>query len=169
MRRSVAVLVGLVLGSLVGFVPPAGAMGVGVCSISGSIVFAPAVEAADHGGWDLSDAVIECHGAFRAPREFMVRQGPFSGSGSYKVQSIGGHCLRELGTGTADYWIHTDEQDVHLKEPFDFHSGGVGTFTTPTLRGVFEIAQSGACLSDPITKATFLAQVTIVRTATDPA
>ena len=34
-----------------------------------------------------------------------------------------------------DYWIPTEKQDVHVKEPYAFLLAGAGVFTTPTLRG----------------------------------
>jgi hypothetical protein len=95
----------------------------------------------------------------------MVQQGAFEGSGSYTVVPSGeGGCLRELGTGTVDYWIKTDKQDVHVKEPHAFLLAGAGAFTTPTLRGVFQIPMyEGNCLTTPVTRALFLAEVTLVR------
>jgi hypothetical protein len=137
-----------------------------VCAISGTITFRPSSAATpDRGGWDISPAVIQCRGQFNT-KELMVRQGSFAGSGAYTVVPSGeGRCLRELGTGTVDYWITTDEQDVHIKEPHAFLLAGAGAFTTPTLRGVFQIPtyEEGTCLTTPVTRGLFLAQVTMVR------
>ena len=63
-----------------------------------------------------------------------------------------------------DYWIATDEQDVHVKEPHTFLLAGAGAFTTPTLRGLFQIPMyEDNCLTTRVTKALFLAEVTLVR------
>src|SRR5436853_2749433 len=95
----------------------------------------------------------------------MVRTGSFSGSGTYTaLPSAQAGCLRELGTGEVDYWITTEKQDIHIKEPYAFLLSGAGVFTTPTLRGVFQImSYDGNCLTGPVTKASFLAQVTLFR------
>jgi hypothetical protein len=163
-KRSVAVLAGLALAMFLGPTPPADALGLGVCTISGTITFTPTTAGPDHGHWEITPAVIQCRGQFNT-KELMVRQGSFAGSGAYTVVPSGdGGCLRELGTGTVDYWITTDEQDVHIKEPHAFLLAGAGAFTTPTLRGVFEIpTYEGNCLTTPVTKGLFLAQVTLLR------
>jgi hypothetical protein len=157
-------LAGLVLAAFVASPPAAEALGVGVCAISGTITFSPSAVTPDRGDWNISPAVIQCRGQFNT-WELLVRQGSFTGSGSYIVVPSGeGGCLRELGTGTVDYWITTDEQDVHIKEPHAFLLAGAGTFTTPTLRGVFQIpTYEGNCLTAPVTRALFLAEVTLVR------
>jgi hypothetical protein len=162
-KRSVAVLAGLALAGVFAPTAPAGAVGLGVCTISGTITFTPTTAAHDHGGWEISPGVIQCRGQFNT-KELMVRQGSFAGSGSYTVVPSGqGGCLRELGTGTVDYWIPTDEQDVHVREPHTFLLAGAGAFTTPTLRGLFQTMYVGNCLTTPVTKALFLAEVTLVR------
>jgi len=158
-------LAGLALVAFLAPAPAAEALGAGVCAISGTITFRPSsAVATDRGDWNISPAVIQCRGQFNT-KELMLRQGPFAGSGSYTVVPSGaGGCLRELGTGTVDYWIPTDEQDVHVQEPHAFLLAGAGAFTTPTLRGVFQIpTYEGNCLTTPVTRALFLAQVTLVR------
>ena len=49
-------------------------------------------------------------------------------------------------------------------EPYAFLLAGAGAFTTPTLRGTFQITSfDGNCVTGPVTKASFLAQVTLLR------
>ena len=95
----------------------------------------------------------------------MLKHGAFTGSGSYRDLPSGeGGCLQELGTGTVDYWIPTEKQDVHVKEPYSFVLAGAGVFTTPTLRGVIpDPAHDGNCLTSPSPKALFLAETALVR------
>ena len=169
MKRSVAVLAVLGLAGVIGPAPAADAVGGGVCTISGTITFTPSALTPEHGAWNISPAVIQCRGRFNV-MEDMVRQGSFSGIGSYSaVPSGDGHCLRELGNGTVDYWIATEEQDVHMKEPHSFLLAGAGLFTTPTLRGTFQVPlYEGNCLTAPVTKALFLAEVTLTRVPSSP-
>ena len=166
-RRSVAVIAGLALAILAAPAPPADAVAAGACVITGTIVFAPSAGGAEQGAWRIDPAVISCRGPFRVPHpeQMSGEAGQFSGVGSYHaVPSGDGHCLRELGTGTVDYWIKTEEQDVHVKEPHAFLLAGAGLFTTPTLRGTFQIPlYEGNCLTSPVNRAMFLAQVTLVR------
>jgi len=164
-KRPVAVLAGLALAAFLAPTPPAEAVGLGACTITGTITFQPAAATPDRGAWNISPAVIQCRGQFNT-RELMKGQGSFAGSGFYSVvPSSQGGCLRELGTGSVDYWIPTDEQDVHVIEPHAFLLAGAGAFTTPTLRGVFQILPmyEGNCLTTPVTKALFLAEVSLVR------
>ena len=169
MRRSVSLIAGLAL-ALTMFVvpaPSAGATGVGACAISGTINFTPSANGSDHGAWIIGPAVISCRGPFRFPHpeQMSGEAGAFSGIGSYSAVPSGeGHCLRQLGTGTVDYWIKTEEQDVHMKEPHAFLLAGAGLFTTPTLRGTFQIPlYEGNCLTAPVSRAMFLAKVTLAR------
>jgi hypothetical protein len=169
MRRSAAVIAGLALAILGVPAPPAGALAAGACTITGTIVFTPSAAAgAEHGTWRIDPAVIKCRGPFRVPHPEQMNgdAGAFTGVGSYEaVPSGDGHCLRQLGAGTVDYWIRTEEQDVHVKEPHAFVLAGAGLFTTPTLRGPFQIPlYEGNCLTAPVTRAMFLAEVTLLRT-----
>jgi len=51
-----------------------------------------------------------------------------------------------------------------VKEPHAFLLAGAGVFTTPTLRGTFQIPlYEGNCLTAPVSRAMFLAQVSLVR------
>ena len=165
MRRSIGVLAGLILATGVAVAPPADAVGVGACTITGTITFTPAGEGSDIGLWDISPAQITCRGQFNT-YELMLKQAGFTGKGSYSTLPSGeGGCLRELGTGTVDYWIPTEKQDVHVVEENAFLLAGAGAFTTPTLKGVFQIPayDDGNCLTASVTKATFLAEVLLVR------
>jgi hypothetical protein len=164
MGRSVALLVGLALAILVGPVPTAEAVGAGVCTIGGTINFSPNGQSPDQGAWSIAPATILCRGQYNT-KELMLRYGSFTGSGSYtSLPTAQGGCLRELGTGSVDYWITTEKQDIHVQEPHAFLLAPAGAFTTPTLRGVFEVVSyDGDCLVAPVTKATFQAQVTLFR------
>ncbi len=64
-----------------------------------------------------------------------------------------------------NYWIFTSEADVHLSEPQSFVLAGVGTFSTPTLRGTFKVSppSDGDCVTKPVTRALFIAQASVVR------
>jgi len=165
-RVPVAVLAGLALGF--GFVPvrEAGAVGAGPCVISGTIRFVSSPPTGDRGRWDIGPAVINCQGMFTAVDERMVGSGSFSGSGSFTTRPSGvGGCLHELGTGTVDYWIPTNLQKIHVREPNTFLLSGAGAFTTPTLRGGFQVlVRDPGCLTVPATDALFLAQVLMLRT-----
>ncbi|HYH51533.1 MAG TPA: hypothetical protein VEG38_18460 [Acidimicrobiia bacterium] len=177
MKRPFAVLAGLVVTMLLGPVPAADAVGAGVCTISGTIRFTPSSAAADRGLWDINPAVIQCRGMFNvvsSPRgahgvgeQFTGAGQRFTGAGSYKtVPSADGGCLHELGEGEVDYWIVTQNQDVHMQEKNAFLLAGAGTFTTPTLYGSFQIPlHDGQCLTGPATTALFLAEVMVVRTS----
>ena len=164
MHRSVAVLAGLALAILVGSAPPAEAFGVGACTIGGTITFTPSGPTPQQGAWSIAPGVIQCRGQFNT-YEYMQRNGSFSGSGTYtSLPSSEGGCLKELGTGTVDYWIPTDKQDIHIQEPYAFLLAGAGALTTPTLRGVFQVTTfDHNCVTGPVTKASFLAQVTLFR------
>jgi hypothetical protein len=174
MKRSLAILAALSMTALTGFVasPPAEAVAIGACAISGTITFTPSANSTDHGAWIIGPAVISCRGPFRFPHpeQMSGEAGSFSGIGSYTAVPSGeGHCLRELGNGTVDYWVKTEEQDVHMKEPHAFLLAGAGLFTTPTLRGTFQVPlYEGNCLTAPVSRAMFLAQVTLVRVPRSP-
>jgi len=164
MHRSAAVLAGLALAILVGPAPPAGAVGAGVCTIGGTINFSPTTDTGEQGAWNIAPATIACRGQYNT-KELMLRYGSFTGSGSYtSLPSAQGGCLRQLGNGSVDYWITTEKQDIHVKEPHAFVLAGAGAFLTPTLRGVFQlISYDSNCLVGPVTKASFQAQVTLFR------
>jgi hypothetical protein len=164
-KRSVAVLMGLVLLPLIGFAPNADAAGGGVCSISGTINFLPESGAATKGKWSIEPAVISCQGLFRA-YERITGPGAFLGTGTYTALPDGnGACLHQVGSGEVDYTIPTTEADVHITEPHEFVLAGGGAFTTPSLNGSFEVTPPyhGDCMTRPVTRATFVAQGVLLR------
>lgn len=119
--RRLAIL-GLSVLPLLGFVPAAEATGAAACTVSGTISLSSST-------WSIAPAVIECRGLFNRV-ERILGPGSFRGSGTYDGLA---------GSGTIDYWIPTSEQDVHITEPHTFVLAGGGGFTTPTLRGGFQI------------------------------
>jgi hypothetical protein len=174
-KRSVALLAVMTLAAFLAVTPAADAVGTGACSISGTIRFTPSPTTPDHGAWNIEPAVIQCRGVFNlfgAPAsgigfgEHMTGVGqPFIGFGSYTTVPGTKGCLHELGNGTVEYFLQTDWQDVHMQEPNSFRLAGVGSFTTPTLYGSFQIPlHESNCVSEPATTALFLAEVTMVRT-----
>lgn len=167
MKRSfVAELVCLTLASSLTATPAAEATAAGVCTISGTINFSPS--ASSQGRWDISPGVIDCRGFFFGWNP-MLGPGSFVASGSYTAVPSGAGCLEQLGSGTVDYWITTTNQHVHLIEPHSFTLAGAGTFTTPTLRGTFQIPlYDGNCVTTPRTTTLFLAQVTLARVGPPP-
>lgn len=156
----------LLLSSLLAWAPPAGAVGAGVCTISGTINFTPTPQAPAHGGWSIEPAVIDCHGVCNK-RERILGGGSFTGSGTYTTAAGQGTCLHHVASGTVDYMIRTSEQDVHVVEPQAFVLAGAGSFTTPTLQGTFQLTPThdgeGQCVTEPVTKAFFLAEGLMVR------
>ena len=167
MKLSLPLLTGMVVSSVLGLAPPAEALGAAVCTVSGTITFAPSSQTPTRGGWSIEPAVMECRGLFRG-WERIQGPGSFTGSGSYEAAPDGrGTCLHHVGSGTVDYMIPTSEQDVHMIEPHAFVLAGGGAFTTPTLRGTFQVMPpydgEGDCVTKPLTKALFLAQGVMVR------
>jgi hypothetical protein len=164
MKRAAVVVASVLLTIVVGPAPSAHAFGVGACVIGGTINFSPVAHEPGRGAWRIAPATIQCRGQYNT-KELMVRYGSFAGEGSYtSVPSTDNGCLRQLGTGSVDYWITTQKQDVHIKEPNVFLLAGAGAFMTPTLRGVFQIlSYDGDCLASPVTKASFFAQVSLLR------
>jgi hypothetical protein len=167
MKRSfVAALVCLTLATLLTAAPAAEATAVGACTISGTITFSPPTSS--HGRWAISPGVIECRGFFYGWHSMMGR-GSFVASGSYTAVPSGAGCVEQLGSGTVDYWIATTQQHVHVIEPHAFILAGAGAFTTPTLRGAFQIPlYDGNCVTTPRATTLFLAQVTLTRVGPQP-
>ena len=165
MGRPAAVLAGLALALFLAPAPAAEAVGAGVCSIGGTINFVPTGGSPTEGNWSISPGSIQCRGQYNT-KELMLRYGSFSGEGSYtSLPAAEGSCLRQLGTGDVDYWITTEKQDIHVREPHAFVLGGAGAFTTPTLRGVFQLIsyEGGQCLTGSVTRVSFSAQVSLFR------
>jgi hypothetical protein len=163
--RSLAALLGLVLPAVPGLAPAAHAMGAGGCTITGTINFAPGPAGAERGRWTIEPAVISCQGLFRAKHR-ITGPGAFIGSGTYAEVSDGtGTCLHSIGSGQVDYLIPTSEATVRIQEPHEFVFAGAGAFTTPSLRGTFEGTPpyDGDCVTEPVTRATFVAQALMLR------
>jgi hypothetical protein len=153
----------LVVLSLVEFAPAAGAVGLGFCRISGTMVFSS--RTAGEGRWSIEDGIIDCQGVIAARRR-ILGQGPFKGSGSYRaLPDGGGACLHQAGSGTVDYMIPTSGGDILISEPDAYTLVGAGSFTTPTLRGTFQLPPpyDGDCVTKPVTSAPFLAETLLYR------
>jgi hypothetical protein len=160
-KRFIAVL-GLLVLPVIGFTSDAGAVGYGACTISGTISFTPTSAAA--GTWSIFPAVIDCQGVIAARRRIIGR-GAFKGTGTYEALPPGDSaCLRQSGTGKMEYDIPTSGGEIKVSEPGDYRLSGVGTFSTPTLRGTFQVTPAGGdCLTKPVTRAAFLAQAILLR------
>lgn len=167
MKRCVRVAIGLAGLPLVGFVPTADATGTAACTITGTISFAGSAADASQGTWTIDPAVIDCHGLFNG-YDRIVGPGRFTGTGSYTaLPGASDTCLRNVGSGTVDYTFPTAASDVHLVEQQDYTLAGVGAFTTPSLRGTFQVTPpyQGDCVTKPITKAFFVAEASLIRFA----
>jgi len=150
---------------LAGFVPAADATGAAACTITGTITFIHSPDDNTQGVWTIDPGIIDCRGLFNG-YDRIVGPGRFTGTGSYTALPGGtGTCLRNVGSGTVDYTFPTAASDVHLVERQDYTLAGVGAFTTPTLRGAFQVTPpyDGDCVTKPITKALFVAETTLVR------
>ena len=165
MKRTVAVVMGLLLAPLAGVAPPAGATGGGACTITGTITFAHSAPDIRQGIWTIDPAVIECQGLYNGYERF-TGPGKFTGTGTYDALAPGNRsCLNHVGSGTVDYTFETSGADIHLVEPQTYALAGAGAFTTPSLRGTFQVSPpyEGDCVTKPVTKALFVAETTLVR------
>lgn len=160
-KRLVAVL-GLLVLPVVGFSSGAGAVGYGACTISGTITFT--AESPSAGTWAISPGIIDCQGLI-AGRRRIIGRGPLKGSGTYAALPPGDSaCLRHSGTGTLEYDIPTTGGEIKVSEPGDYRLTGVGTLSTPTLRGAFQVSPAGGdCVTQPVTRAAFVAEVVFLR------
>lgn len=161
MKRAIRLALGLAALPFLGFAPAAQATGAAACTISGTITFTHSAANAGQGMWRIDPAVISCQGLYNG-YERIMGPGRFIGSGKYTGS---GTCLHSVGSGTFDYTFPTTAADVHLVEPNDYTLTGVGTFTSPSLKGTFEATPpyEGDCVTKPMTKALFVAQATLVR------
>jgi hypothetical protein len=163
MRRCFACWTLVVL-SLVEFAPAARAVGLGLCTIRGTIVFSS--RTAGEGVWSIGDGVIDCQGLIAARRRILA-PGPFKGSGSYTAlpDGGGGACLHQAGSGTVDYTIPTSGGNILITEPNVYTLVGAGSFTTPTLRGAFVLSPpyDGDCVTKAVTSARFVATALLYR------
>ena len=165
MNRRLALLVSLAALPFAGSVPPAGATGGAACLISGTMQFTPDPASTARGVWHIGPGVISCEGAFRA-KHIITGPGKFIGSGTYTEASSGsGTCLHNVGTGQVDYVIPTTEANIRVQEQHDFVFAGAGAFTTPSLRGTFQVTPpyEGDCVNEHVTRATFVAQAVMLR------
>jgi hypothetical protein len=162
-KRPIAFVAGLVLLPFIGVVPGAHAMGGAACTISGTIDFVPSAATPGQGVWTIEPGVISCQGLFRAKR-IITGPGKFSGSGTYTAATGQAPCLHNVGSGEVDYVVPTTEADNRIQEHHDFVFAGAGAFTTPTLRGTFQVVPplDGGCLAKP-TKAGFVAEAAMAR------
>lgn len=164
MKHSAALVLALMLP--LGWLPGAAeASGAAVCSIAGTITFSATEGLPQQGRWRIQPAVITCQGIFRA-YERITGPGEYTGSGTYTAApGTKDGCLVTAGSGEVDYRLQTTDNDVHVIEPHEFILAGAGAFSTPTMNGTFQAAPpyEGDCLSKPVTKASFVAQSSLVR------
>ena len=163
MKRIVAVLALVVL-PVIGFTPPAHAVGYGACTIVGTITFATA-ETPSTGTWTIGPATLDCQGVI-GKRARITGRGPFRGEGSFTALPPGDEaCLRQSGTGTVEYQIPTASGTIKVNEGETHTLAGAGVFDTPTLHGTFQIPPpyDGDCLTKPVRRAAFVAQVMLYR------
>jgi hypothetical protein len=164
-KRLIALAAGLALAPLVGLVPQAGAIGGGTCTISGTIAFEPPTGPYLRGIWHIRPGAIDCKGVYKGP-DYFTGQGPFTGTGTYTVLPSGtGTCLHQVGEGDVDYTLPTNGGSYHLMEKSEFVLAGAGKFSTRSLTGSFVIPPpyEGDCITTPVTRATFIAQVLLAR------
>jgi hypothetical protein len=164
-QRSIRWAVGLVVLALVGWVPPAAATGTAVCSISGTITFSHSELTSTDGTWAIGPAVINCHGPYNG-YERIIGPGQFSGAGTYQAFPGGtGTCLHSIGSGTVRYGFPTTAYDIRLVEPHSYTLAGAGAFSTPSLKGTFQVTPpyDGDCVTKPVTTALFVAQAWLLR------
>ena len=165
MRRALLFLA-LVATSVFGFVPPAHAVGGAVCVIGGTITFSEPFGTVGPGTWDINPGQIDCDGALNGYRIF--GSGPFTGHGTYTgLLPAGGPCLQRAGKGMVDYTFQSGAMMFHKQERQEFLVAGAGKLTTPSIRATLQLAPpyDGDCLTKPVTRATFVAQGTMVWTA----
>ena len=164
MGRRLLILLSAIVPTVVGFVPPAHALGGAACLISGTISFAkPAGAQATGGTWAIGPGLITCNGVIKGYRIF--GSGPFTGSGTYDALPVdGGPCLQHVGTGSVDYIMRSGAMVWHMQEAQKYVLAGAGELATPTLRGPANLAPpfEGDCVTKPVTKAFFAAEVVMV-------
>jgi hypothetical protein len=164
-KRSIRWAMALGVLPLLWLVPPAEATGTGVCTISGTITFSQSDPTTGGGRWNIGPAVISCQGLYNG-YERITGDGRFAGAGTYAAFPPGsGTCLHSTGSGTVEYGFPTTAYDIYLVEPHDYTLIGAGAFTTPSLKGTFEVTPpyDGDCVTKPVTKAFFVAQASLVR------
>jgi hypothetical protein len=163
-KRILAVLAFVVLPT-VGLAPPVHAVGYGGCTIVGTITFVSADVLAATGTWTIGPATLDCQGVI-GRRARIVGRGPFRGQGTFTSLPAGqGACLRQSGTGKVEYEIPTASGRIAVSESETHTLAGAGLFDTPTLHGTFQLPPpyDGDCLTKPLTRAAFVAQVALYR------
>jgi hypothetical protein len=160
------ILAGLALVVLpaVGFTPPAHAVGYGGCTIVGTITFSTAATLST-GTWTIGPATLDCQGII-GKRARITGRGPIRGQGSFTALPPGdAACLRQSGTGKVEYEIPTASGKILVSEAESHTLAGAGVFDTPSLHGTFQLPPpyDGDCLTKPVSRATFVAQLTLIR------
>lgn len=167
LRLRVLSLLLLLVSPFVVAVPSADAIGGAACTITGTINFSPPGAGLTEGRWQIGPGAITCVGALNGYHFY--GQGPFSGSGAYTglPAAAGGSCFHYLGTGTVDYVMRTGAMVHRIREAKRFTLAGAGAFVTPSLRGSLALAPpyEGDCVTKPLTRATFVAQAVLPKTA----
>ena len=164
--RRLLILLSALIPTIVGFVPPAQALGGAACLITGTITFSrPSAGAAtgEKGTWNIGPGQITCNGIIKGYR--IYGSGPFTGSGSYEALPVGGGpCLQHVGTGMVDYLMRSGAMVWHMQEGQRFVLAAAGEIATPTLRGPAKLAPpyEGDCVTKPVTRALFAAEVVMV-------
>ena len=160
MKRLVAAF--SVMGMAVfGFTPRADAVGYGACTILGSISFAP--QTPSTGTWTIGPATLDCQGIV-GKRARITGRGPLNGTGTYNGLAPGA-CFPQQGTGKVEYVIPTASGTIHVDETMSDTLAAAGLFDTPTLHGAFQVLPpyDGDCVTKPLKRATFVAQVVLYR------
>jgi len=163
-KRTLAVIA-LVILPAIGFTPPAHAVGYGACNILGTITFTESDALAATGTWSIGPAILDCQGIV-GKRARIIGRGPFRGQGTFTALApAGGGCLRQTGTGNVQYDIPTATGTIKVDEKETHTLAGAGVIDTPTLHGTFQVPPPyvGDCLTKPVTKATFVAQLILIR------
>ena len=161
-KRIVGVLALVVL-PLVGVAPPAHAVGYGACTIVGTITFT--TKTASAGTWTIGPATLDCQGVI-GKRGRIIGRGPFRGQGTFTALPPGdGACLRQTGTGNVEYEIPTFNGRIKVVEGASHTLAGAGVFETDSLHGAFQVPPpyEGDCVTKPVSKATFTAQLMLYR------
>ena len=166
--RRLAAVVGLVVLPFAGFTAPAGALGYGACVITGAINFS--AETPSTGTWDIKTAAIDCQGLFAARRR-VIGRGPLQGSGTFTtIAPAGGGCFQQIGEGKLDYRLPTTGGEMRITEDVTVAVAGAGIITTPSLHGAIEMPPpyGGECLTKPVGRSTFAAEVVMLRNPREP-
>lgn len=90
----------------------------------------------------------------------------FAGSGTYQAFPPGtGTCLHSVASGTVEYGFPTTAYDIRLVEPHSYALAAAGVFTTPSLKGTFQVSPpcDGDCVTKPVPTALFVAQASLLR------